>query len=61
MSKTAEKEAKNVTGKNGLAIVLCKRSGVDRLIKGKLPELSSRLNEIIELYRKKAISKGTAL
>ena len=60
MSKTAEKEAKKVTGKNGLAIVLCKRSGVDRLIVGKLPELSVRLNEIIELYREKAISKGTA-
>ncbi|OQX65130.1 MAG: type III-B CRISPR-associated protein Cas10/Cmr2 [Anaerolinea sp. 4484_236] len=60
MSKNAERKGKDIKGKNALVIVLSKRSGADREIAGKWGPLNIRLQKMIKLHRKKAISKGTA-
>lgn len=60
LAKNAERTAKDVTGKNGLAVTLSKRSGVDRTIVGKFSDLYTRLNEMIVLTNHKIISGGTA-
>ncbi len=60
LSREAEKKAKDVKGKNALVIVLSKRSGVERVLKGKWQDLSQRLNKLVTFYREKSISKGTA-
>ncbi len=60
MSRDAEKKAKSISGKNALAIVLSKRSGVDRVIVNKWTVLNARLQEMTQFHRQKAISKGTA-
>ncbi|RKY20531.1 MAG: hypothetical protein DRP62_08510, partial [Planctomycetota bacterium] len=53
-------KGKDIKGKNALVIVLSKRSGADREIAGKWGPLNIRLQKMIKLHRKKAISKGTA-
>lgn len=53
----AEGEAKEVEGKNGLAIVLSKRGGTDRLIRGKVPALLERMESLVEAAGQ--VSKGT--
>ncbi|MBK9009175.1 MAG: type III-B CRISPR-associated protein Cas10/Cmr2 [Anaerolineae bacterium] len=58
--RKAEKDAKVVEGKNGLAIILSKRSGVDRSISDKFSVLHARLTELITYARDGAISGGTA-
>ncbi|NOZ30001.1 MAG: type III-B CRISPR-associated protein Cas10/Cmr2 [Chloroflexi bacterium] len=60
MSRDAERAAKFLPGKNGLAIILSKRSGVDRTIAGRSEDLHRRLQEMIALVRKEAISKKAA-
>ncbi len=60
LARQAEKEAKTVPKKNGLAITVSKRSGVDRTIADKSEALHDRLNTMIEFTRKGAISQGTA-
>lgn len=60
LARKAEKEAKSVPGKNGLAIILSKRSGADRLVKGKFSELFERLDTLIRFSERNAISVGTA-
>ncbi len=51
LARTAEGEAKKVDGKNGLAVIVDKRSGAPRTISGKFPELLQRFRELISLYR----------
>lgn len=58
--RKAEKDAKAVEGKNGLAIILSKRSGVDRSISDKFGVLHGRLVKLIEYSRTGAVSVGTA-
>ena len=60
MARNAEKEAKEVDGKNGLAVTISKRSGVERTIRGKWSDLSKRLESLIDFSQKDAISTGTA-
>jgi CRISPR-associated protein Cmr2 len=58
--RKAEKDAKAVPGKNGLAIILSKRSGVDRPVSDKFEVLYNRLTQLITYARDGAISGGTA-
>ncbi len=60
MVRNAEKEAKGVEGKNGLAITISKRGGVERTIRGKLDDLSERMDRLIDFLKRDAISTGTA-
>lgn len=60
LARAAEKEAKGVPGKNGLCIVLNKRSGVARQIVDHWPDLNARLNVLTGYCRAKIISNGTA-
>lgn len=58
--RNAERAAKNVAGKHALAITVSKRSGVDRTIKDKRADLSSRMQEMITWQRRGTISAGAA-
>ena len=60
LARQAEKTAKTVNGKEGLAITVSKRSGVDRTVKGKRYILAKRLARMIEWQSTGAISAGTA-
>jgi len=60
LARNAEKKAKQIPGKNALAITLSKRSGSDRTIAGKWDEMDTRLKLIIKFIRLNAISTGTA-
>jgi CRISPR-associated protein Cmr2 len=60
LARQAEKAAKTVVGKHGLAITLSKRSGADRTIKGRRVTLASRLAKMIDWQRKGTISAGVA-
>lgn len=60
LARAAEKEAKRVDGKNALCIILNKRSGAERTIKGNWPELNARLTELAKYHRHKVVSNGTA-
>ncbi|MFZ1238851.1 MAG: type III-B CRISPR-associated protein Cas10/Cmr2 [Anaerolineae bacterium] len=59
LARDAERKAKTVDGKHGLAITVSKRSGVDRTIKGKRGELMERLDTMICWRRAEVISAGT--
>lgn len=56
----AEKAAKHVDGKHGLAIVVSKRSGVDRTVAGARLALNHRLTELIKALRAGAVPAGAA-
>lgn len=56
----AEKEAKLQPGKNGLAIILNKRSGAERLICGKWPILIERLLTLTSFIKLGWVSGGAA-
>jgi len=58
LARKAERVAKSVPGKHGLAITVSKRSGVDRTIKGKQTMMSARLKELIDWRRSNAIPGG---
>jgi len=60
LARAAEKEAKKVDGKNGMAITVSKRSGADRTISGKYKDLNDRIQRLISFARQDAISAGTA-
>jgi CRISPR-associated protein Cmr2 len=60
LARKAEKDAKALDGKNGLAIIVSKRSGADRAICGKWGVFDERLEALIQLYRQGVISGGTA-
>jgi CRISPR-associated protein Cmr2 len=60
LARNAEKKAKEVAGKNGLAITLSKRGGADRVIFGKWEALNKRFKQLIDFARSDAISAGTA-
>lgn len=59
-ARNAEKEAKKIAGKNGLVISMSKRSGSERIAKGKLGQLVERMNELVTLTQANAISHGAA-
>ncbi len=58
--RKAEKTAKNVTGKNALAVVVDKRSGTSRIAKGMWGTLDERLKTFIAWHRAGAIPSGAA-
>lgn len=60
LARKAEKEAKSVPDKNALAIIESKRSGADRLIKGKWGDLDWRLLDIADYYRLEQLPHGLA-
>lgn len=61
MTRSAEKEAKKIDGKDAIAITLSKRSGIDRTIKGRWQDgLTTRLQEFIKLYQECSIPHGYA-
>lgn len=60
LARDAERLAKKEKSKDGLAIILRKRSGVDREISGKWGIFDVRLNELVRMYQAEAISAGTA-
>ncbi|MCX7640256.1 MAG: type III-B CRISPR-associated protein Cas10/Cmr2 [Pyrinomonadaceae bacterium] len=59
-ARLAEREAKSVSGKDGLAILVDKRSGETRIVKDKTLELCRRLSELIDFDRKGEISHQAA-
>lgn len=58
--RRAEKSAKRVEGKNGLAISLVKRGSAERVVRDKLTNLSERMKQLIDLTLQRAISRGAA-
>ena len=64
LARDAEKFAKQLPGKNALAITLSKRSGADRSIRGRWGDASGaflqRLQTLIILHREEAIPDGAA-
>jgi CRISPR-associated protein Cmr2 len=60
LSRTAEKAAKRVEGKNALAVIVSKRSGTDRPVVGKWGTLDQRLDCFVFLHRMEAIPDGAA-
>jgi CRISPR-associated protein Cmr2 len=62
LAREAEKAAKGVdkVRKNGFAVTLSKRSGVDRTISGKWGIFDIRLRQLVEFINSDAISTGTA-
>lgn len=60
LAQKAEKEAKSVPGKHALAIIEAKRSGADRLIKGKWADLNWRLLDIADYYQQEQLPHGLA-
>lgn len=59
-ARKAEKEAKSMPGKNALAIIEAKRSGADRLVKGKWGKLDKRLLAIAAFYQQEQLPHGLA-
>lgn len=60
LAREAEKMAKTVDGKHGLAITVSKRSGVDRTILGRRKVIGPRLQQMVEWRRNGAIAAGVA-
>jgi len=60
LARAAEKAAKSVPGKNGLAVTVSKRSGADRTVKGTWGTLDQRLTQFINLHRTDAIPDSAA-
>jgi CRISPR-associated protein Cmr2 len=58
--RDAEKDAKKVKGKNALAVILSKRSGVDRTVWDSWGKLDQRLDLFIALHRMDAVPDGVA-
>lgn len=59
-ARKAEKEAKSIKDKNALAVIESKRSGADRLAKGKWGELDKRLLAIAAFYQHERLPHGLA-
>jgi CRISPR-associated protein Cmr2 len=60
LARAAEHAAKQVQGKNALAIVLSKRSGGDRVLAAPRKMLAERLQQLVALQRQQAFSDGAA-
>jgi len=60
LARAAEKKAKQIEGKDALAITLSKRSGVDRTVSAKWGTLDQRLDLFIALHRLDLIPDGAA-
>lgn len=60
LARSAEKKAKDVPGKDALAITVSKRSGVDRTIFASRTELADRLEKMTGFLYAKQIGKGSA-
>ncbi len=60
LARSAEKQAKGVSGKNAVAIRVSKRSGEERAVAGKWGELDKRLTQLITFYRDGHIPEGTS-
>ena len=60
LAHSAEQKAKQVDGKNALAIIISKRSGGDRSVAGPRQALAHRLGQMIDLERSGAIPDGAA-
>lgn len=60
LARSAEKQAKGVSGKNAVAIKISKRSGEERAVAGKWGELDERIAALIQLYRDGDIPEGTS-
>lgn len=58
--KGAEQAAKRVVGKNSLAVVVDKRSGISRIATGNWGTLDERLKTYIDWHRTDAIPEGAA-
>jgi len=60
LAREAEKKAKGIPGKNGLAITIQKRSGAPRTISGKWARLKNRLQMMIDYSIEDMVSNVTA-
>jgi len=60
LSRSAEKIAKAVLGKEALAVTISKRSGVDRTVSGRWGTVDERLRLFVQLHRLEAIPDGAA-
>lgn len=60
LARQAEKAAKPVEGKDALAVIVDKRSGTSRTIKGKWGDVDERLCELIEFDKSGDVSHQTA-
>jgi len=60
MARRAEKTAKSVTDKNALAVILSKRSGTERTVKGTWGKLDRQLKWLVNLHRIEAVPDGAA-
>lgn len=60
MARSAEKKAKDITGKNGLVIVWYQRGGMERTASAKMGDLLNRMAILIDYRRQKLISTSTA-
>jgi CRISPR-associated protein Cmr2 len=57
--RSTERDAKQVDGKNALAISLVKRSGVERQVKGLRKALIERLKQMVTWWTDGTLSRGT--
>lgn len=60
MAREAERVAKEVPGKDALAITLCKRGGGNRTLRGRRSEVIRQLYSLIKLHRDEEIPDGLA-
>lgn len=60
LARSAEKWAKQLSGKNALAVTVSKRSGAERRVRGRWGTLDARLDYFITLHRTDAIPDGAA-
>jgi CRISPR-associated protein Cmr2 len=60
LARRAEKAAKSVEGKNALAVIVDKRSGASRIIKGSWGTVDVRLNQFVEWHKCEEIPDGAA-
>ncbi len=60
LARKAEKAAKAVEGKNALAVIVDKRSGISRTLKGTWGTIDTRLNQFVEWHRQEEIPDGAA-
>ena len=60
LARKAEKAAKAVDKKNALAVIVDKRSGASRTLKGTWGTIDKRLDQFVEWHRKEEIPDGAA-
>lgn len=60
LARKAEQAAKAIEGKNALAVIVDKRSGVSRTLKGRWGTVDQRLNQFVEWHRREEIPDGAA-